>query len=173
MDPFYSQLMQMRPALMRTACSRLRNPDWAADAVSETLLAALQSRPDFMAPKRVRAWLLGILRHKVVDQLRQHLDPGRNFPLDNSVDGGDSEINDPCPRADPLRRFADRQFITALHRQLEHLPQTHAQAFFMRECLGNDTAEICGELAISAGYLGVMLHRTRHRLRHSLSDHHA
>lgn len=172
MDPFCSQLALLRSALLRSAHSRLRNPHWAEDAVSETLLAALQSRPDFNEPSRVRAWLLGILRHKVVDQLRQHLGPAKNLPLAECANADAAELSDACPLADPQRRVADRQFISALQRQLADLPKMHAHAFFLRECLGKDTAEICDELAISAGNLGVVLHRTRHRLRRALSAHH-
>ena len=159
--------------MLRTARRRLRNPNWAEDAVSETLLAALQKRPDFIAPSRVRAWLFGVLRHKVVDQLRQHLGTDEVLPLRDSAEGEVIEIGDSCPRADPMRNVADGQFLTALHRQLEHLPRMHADAFVMRECIGKGTEEICDELAISASNLWVMLHRTRQRLRQTLSDHRA
>jgi len=172
MDPFDAQLTQMRWALLRTARSRLRNPDWAEDAVSETLLAALQKRPDFVAPARLRAWLFGILRHKVVDQLRQHLGDDVAVPLADGAEDDVAEISDPCLRADPMHRVADRQFIAALNGELASLPPMHADAFVLRECLGNGTAEICDELDITAGNLWVVLHRTRHRLRQSLSDHH-
>lgn len=173
MDSFNIQLAQMRPALLRTARRRLRNPAWAEDAVSETLLAALQRRPDFNTPARVQAWLFGILRHKVVDQLRQHLGQGELQPTSDNAEGEVSEIGDPGPWADPVQQVAGRQFIAALHKQLEHLPRMHADAFVLRECLGAGAAEICAELAISAGNLWVVLHRTRHRLRHTLSDHRA
>jgi DNA-directed RNA polymerase specialized sigma24 family protein len=101
----------------------LRNADWADDAVCETLLAALQKKPDLAEPGRVRAGLFGILRHNVVDQLRQ--------------------------------------------------PQLHADAFLMRECWGQDKTQICDTLVISVGNLFVMLHRTRQRLRQTLSEHRA
>ena len=173
MDPFQNQLTQMRPALLRFARSRLRNPDWAEDAVSETLLAALQSRPEFIAATRVRAWLYGILRNKVVDQLRLHLRDNGTVCLSEGAEDDEREIGDPCPRANPMHRVEDRQFIKALHEQLGRLPQMHADAFFMRECLGTGTAEICKELTISAGNLWVMLHRARHRLRQTLAEHRA
>lgn len=174
MDLFRHQLAEMRPALLRTASSRLRNPDWAEDAVSETLLAALQRRPEFIAPIRIRAWLFGILRHKVVDQLRQNLGDEGERSWNDSAEGEDiGEIGDPCPQADPLHRATDREFMRALHRQLLRLPQSHANAFIQRECWGRDTDEICSELAVSAGNLWVMLHRTRHRLREGLADHRA
>jgi RNA polymerase sigma-70 factor (TIGR02943 family) len=172
MDTFIRQLTTSRTALLRTAHSRLRNSDWAEDAVSETLLAALQKRPNFVDAGRIRAWLFGILRHKVVDQLRQQLG---NDGVQMQSDGDEDEPREPseaCTRSDPVRRLVDRQFITALHGQLKRLPQTHAQAFLMRECMGHDTVEVCDELAISAGNLAVMVHRTRQRLQQGLSEHH-
>lgn len=170
MDAFHDLLNQMRPVLLRAARNRLRNPDWADDAVSDTLLAALQRRPGFTEPARVRAWLFGILRNKVIDQLRVHLkDQGVHGPADPAA-GAHVEIGDPCPLADPVRRVAHRQFIAALNRQLADMPPAHARAFVMREFMGDDTAAICGELDVSAGHLWVMLHRARSRLRRSLSE---
>lgn len=173
MDPYYKQLTLMRAALLRAANSRLRNPEWAEDAVSETLLAALQKRPDFVAPGRLRAWLFGILRHKVVDQLRQHLGDDGSLCASDEGEGDISEIRDPCPRADPMNCVMARQFVTALHGQLQRLPQVQADAFYMRECLGSGTEETCEKLAISVGNLCVMVHRTRCRLRRNLADHRA
>jgi RNA polymerase sigma-70 factor (TIGR02943 family) len=172
MDPFCLQLTKMHSALLRTAHGRLRNSDWAEDAVSETLLAALQKRPNFVEPGRLRAWLFGILRHKVVDQLRQHLgEDGKVCSADNE-DENPHELGDCSRRADPMHRLVDQQFIAALHGQLNSMPQVHARAFVMRECLGQDTKEICKELAVSANNLAVIVHRTRQRLRQSLADHH-
>ena len=173
MDHFQTQLTEMRPALLRAARSRLRNPDWAEDAVSETLLAALQRRPDFNESPRVRSWLYGILRNKVVDQLRVHLRDDDMSTSNEEAEDGEREFGDPRPQANPMRRVEDRQFVAALHEQLQRLPQMQADAFFMRECLGKSTADICDELTISAGNLWVVLHRTRQRLRQTLAAHRA
>jgi signal transduction histidine kinase len=59
--------------LSRYARSTVRNEAMAEDAVSETLLAALEAPPDFDSPTRTSAWLFGVLKHKLVEQqlLRQ------------------------------------------------------------------------------------------------------
>ena len=93
----HTELTEMRPALLRTARRRLRNPDWAEDAVSETVLAALQKRPDFSAPARMRAWLFGILRHKVVDQLRQHLGDHSTVSLCDDAEGWGAALRQNSP----------------------------------------------------------------------------
>ncbi|MEY8876201.1 MAG: sigma factor, partial [Leptothrix sp. (in: b-proteobacteria)] len=42
MSDFAGQIQALRPQLLRYAQSQLRNAAWAEDAVSETLLAALE-----------------------------------------------------------------------------------------------------------------------------------
>ena len=158
----------MHGPLLRMARTKLRNPDWAYDAVADTLLAALERPPSFDDPARIRAWMIGILRHKLVDQLRRGLGDAAaetNADLDQ-LDGHDEES---CALGDPLRRAADAQFVAALSRLLEHLPRTQARAFVMRDCLGLETPHICAELGASPGHVLVMLHRARHKLRQGLA----
>src|SRR6185312_15303784 len=57
--------------LYRYALLRLRSPDLAADAVQETFLEALRARGSFAGRSSERTWLIGILRHKIVDQYRR------------------------------------------------------------------------------------------------------
>ncbi len=173
MDPFHCQLGQLRPALLRSARKRLRNPTWAEDAVSETVLAALQRQPEFHDPARLRAWLYGILRHKITDQLRLHLGHDGQGVLTEAAEGEPAELDDPSPLADPMHGAASRQFIQALQRQLTAMPNTQARAFMLRELLGEGPQAICDELAITTGNLWVMLHRTRYRLRDALAEHRA
>ena len=56
--------------LMRFARLQLRNDAWAEDAVSETLLAALSKPQAFGNRSQLKTWLVGILKHKVIDLIR-------------------------------------------------------------------------------------------------------
>src|SRR5271157_351659 len=58
-------------SLYRYALLRLRFPDLAADVVQETFLEALRARGSFAGRSSERTWLIGILRHKIVDQIRR------------------------------------------------------------------------------------------------------
>ena len=69
---FAAQVEALRPQLMRFARSQLRNDAWAEDAVSDTLLAALEKPDAFAGGSQLKTWLVGVLKHKVVDQLRRH-----------------------------------------------------------------------------------------------------
>lgn len=165
MDSFARQLVSERRDLARTARAQLRNLAWAEDAVSETVLAALERRPHFDDPQRLRAWLFGVLRHKMTDQLRRHLD-GAATPHHAADEPLEAEQADPMQ--EPPQRAAQGQFIAALTRSLALLPPAQSQAFVLREAWGLDTAELCRELGVSSNNLWVMLHRARTSLRGQL-----
>ena len=71
-SPFDQQVATHRDYLLRFARLQLRNDTWAEDAVSETLLAALSKPLSFASRSQLKTWLVGILKHKVIDQLRRH-----------------------------------------------------------------------------------------------------
>lgn len=166
MDDLAHHLISSRTWLQRAARLRLRHVEWAEDAVSETLLAALERPPAFDDPTRIRAWLFGVLRHKVVDQLRQHMrDDGA------AAEQALAQAEAPAPQADPAQRASGAQFVAALAQALDELPPRQARAFVMSEAWGSSTAEISHELGITHGHVWVLLHRARVRLRRGLQAH--
>src|SRR6185312_5606670 len=70
-DPFAAELDAHRRYLLRVARLQLRDGDLAEDVVQETLVAALAGRQGFSGRSTVRTWLTGILKHKIVDAIRQ------------------------------------------------------------------------------------------------------
>ena len=65
--------------LFRYAIVRLRDESLAEDAVQETLLSAIQSLGSYSGRSAERTWLIGILKHKIIDHFRKH---SREVPLD-------------------------------------------------------------------------------------------
>src|SRR5262249_761718 len=57
--------------LYRYALIRLRNPQIAEEIVQETYVAAFQARDRFGGQSSERTWLIGILKHKVLDHFRK------------------------------------------------------------------------------------------------------
>jgi RNA polymerase sigma-70 factor (ECF subfamily) len=177
MEQLAQQLAALRPALVRIARRRIRNEAWADDAVSETLMVALENPAAFAGRAQLQTWLVGILKHKLVDQLRRHT---RERALDD--DNGDSDDaaaawNDSTPlwgvdagagRGDPQDRLVRRQFMQQFERSLRALPARQGRAFVLRECLEVATDDVCRELGVTANNLSVMLHRARQQLRASL-----
>ncbi|WP_374672970.1 sigma-70 family RNA polymerase sigma factor [Ideonella sp.] len=173
---FAQQVEALRPQLMRYARSQLRNEAWAEDAVSDTLLAALERPQAFAGGSALRTWLVGILKHKLVDQLRRHAREATVLDADDAQDV-DELLFDARGHwhelpvewtAQPEALCRQQQFLAVLDACVEHLPATQGRVFLMREWLELDADDICRELAISSSNLWVLLHRARLRLRECL-----
>ena len=178
MTDFAQQVESLRPQLLRYARSQLRNEAWAEDAVSDTLLAALEKPQGFAGASALKTWLVGILKHKLIDQLRRH---AREATVLDRDDGEDLDAllfdetghwrNTPADWSDqPEALCGQRQFLAVLDACVEKLPGVQGRVFMMREWLELDSEEICKELAISTTNLWVLLHRARLRLRECLQS---
>jgi RNA polymerase sigma-70 factor (ECF subfamily) len=171
-SPTPLELDRHRPYLLRFALLQLRERSAAEDAVQETLLAAIQGASRFAGQSSVRTWLVGILKHKIVDSVRK---ASREQPIESLEDRGedldaffadDGHFADiPQQWASPERSLEEKGFFDALERCLQSLPQNTARAFTMREVMGLETDEICKELRISTSNCWVMLYRARVSLR--------
>ena len=166
-------------ALYSFALARTRDEHQAEEAVQETLLAALESRHRFSGASSVRTWLIGILKHKLLDHFRRS---ARETTLDDSEESDDLDaaaIDDMfVPDGHWRTQIADwgnpdellerGQFMTILQRCLDALPPRLARLFWLREVMEEDTENICKELAITPTNLWTMLHRGRLSLRQCL-----
>src|SRR5438093_12968628 len=76
--------------LFRYAIFRLRDAAAAEDAVQETLLAAMQARERFDGRSSERTWLVGILKHKIIDHYRK---VGRAHEISLDVDGSRDQLD--------------------------------------------------------------------------------
>lgn len=176
MASFEDDLAQHRGYLLRFARLQLRNDAWAEDAVSETIVAALARPQAFEQRSQLKTWLVGILKHKVVDLLRGRQ---REVALPDDGDGGEEldalmfqadghYATPPADWGDPERALSSRQFFEVLEACTEKLPPAMARVFMMREWLELSSDEICKELALTSTNLYVQLHRARLRLRECL-----
>ncbi len=174
MSDYPKALEALRPQLLKYAQLQLRNPAWAEDAVSETLLAALEKPQAFGGQSQLKTWLVGILKHKLIDQIRRNCremsstaEDGTD--LDDELFHPDGHWREaPQDWGDPEQALRQIEFIKVLEACVELLPGQQGRLFMMREWLELDTEEICKALAISPTNLWVMLHRARLRLRDCL-----
>ena len=175
---FEQQLVEQRSYLMRFARLQLRNDAWAEDAVSETLLAALAKPQAFEARSQLKTWLIGILKHKIIDSMRQRqrevtLDSGSDDdnadPLEFMAFRADGHFAEkPADWGNPEQDLKSRQFFAILEACTDQLPAVQGRLFLMREWLEMSSEEICKELALTPTNLYVQLHRARLRLRECL-----
>ena len=164
-----------RPQLLKYAMLQLRNLAQAEDAVQETMIAAIRGADSFAGGSSVRTWLVGILKHKIIDSIRKS---SREQSLDqfesatDDVDGlfkPDGHYADtPADWGNPEASLSQQRFFVVLQECMDSLPKTTAQAFAMREVMGMDTAEICDSLRITDSNCWVLLYRARMKLRECL-----
>ncbi len=181
---FEAQLIEHRGYLIRFARLQLRNDGWAEDAVSETMLAALSKPQSFGNRSQLKTWLVGILKHKVVDLIRSNArfvalgdmqadkegdEDGELDRLTFKADGHFAET--PNDWGNPDQTLQQAQFFTVLDACMERLPPALGRLFLMREWLELSSQEICKELALTPTNLYVQLHRARLRLQECLNVH--
>ncbi|MEO8717743.1 MAG: sigma-70 family RNA polymerase sigma factor [Burkholderiales bacterium] len=149
-------MARLRPQLLAFALLRMRNRDQAEDAVQEALVAALEGLQGFAGSSSLSTWLFGILKHKIVDGRRRQ-------PREDSVDMDLDELAHNGPG--PEQNCASRKALAAIDRSLGSLPPRSAQAFVLREVIGEETAEVCRRLHVTPTHCWVLVHRARLRLR--------
>jgi RNA polymerase sigma-70 factor (ECF subfamily) len=173
---FVKEVASCRPQLLRFAMLQLRNRGWADDAVSETIVAALERPGSFQGGSSLNSWLIGILKHKVADQFRHNA-------RDDFISYGDlGSIDDALIESNCLWRdvstdwntqsdvVEQQELFQVVDACLERLPPSQARCFLMREWLGFTTEEICAELDITRSNLWVQVHRAKLRLKECLKS---
>ena len=164
--------------LYRYAILRIRATDLAADIVQETFLEALRSRHSFQGRSSEQTWLVGILRHKIIDQIRKS---GRETSIQVDSTPGDSggatfdargrwKVAPGSWGSDPSLEIESREFWDVFGRCLARLPQGLADAFFLRELDDLAADEIQRTLGITPANFWKRLHRARMLLRPCLES---
>jgi len=160
--------------LFKYAMARMHNRDVAEDLVQEALLAALKSADSFKGNSTERTWLVGILKHKLLDHLRK---AGRERPSDTLDDRLEDEFFDDRGRwkirpakwtVDPHEALKQEDFRLVFEKCLEEAPERLARVFVLRELDELESDEICKLLEVTSTNLWVMLHRARLKLRQCL-----
>lgn len=167
--------------LYRYALMRVRDAAVAEDLLQETLLAAVGGHQSHTGRSSERTWLVGILKHKVIDHFRR---VARTAKFQLCLEG-DGEIDcfeesgpwrghwreERAPNSwavDAGKYLESREFWETLDRCLSQLPAQMSMAFTLREIDGLSSTEICEILNVTPNNLWVVLHRSRTKLRQLL-----
>jgi RNA polymerase sigma-70 factor (TIGR02943 family) len=181
---YEQQVAQQHSYLLKFARLQLRNDAWAEDAVSDTVLAALAKPQSFAGRAQLRTWLVGILKHKVIDTLRANLREPNVADLRGSSEDGEmteTELIDaigfkqdghfqeaPADWGLPEQDLSRQQFMAIMDACIAKLPPVQGRLFLMREWLELEADEVCKTLNITSTNLYVQLHRARLKLRECL-----
>ncbi len=151
--------------------SRLRDVDAAEEVVQQTFVAGLEHYDQFTGKGSQQGWLMGILKRKIVDFVRQRNRTSQNEGLDSGeVQGeffdrkGNWTRNAREILLQPLDAVDSDEFWPIFEKCLGTLPGRQSGVFVMREIDELESGQICKELQISSSNLWVLLHRARLRL---------
>lgn len=182
-DPLGDQgfLNEIRRDMIKFAHLQLRNEALAEDVVQEALMAAFDKSKEFAGRSAVKTWVFGILKHKIVDLIRQQSRTTNVSALSSQEESMDEAFESlfktnahwsPAARprswGDPEEALRERRFWDVFDSCLKHLPENTARVFMMREFLEFETAEVCRELSITITNCNVILYRARNGLRRCL-----
>jgi RNA polymerase sigma-70 factor (TIGR02943 family) len=163
-------------AMYRFALLRVRDPDVAEEMVQDALVAALAARAKRNATSSERTWLIGILKHKLIDHFRANASKRRvteSIEPDRAVEAMFSKrgLWSPGPgrwASHPRCTLENEEFWKVFRECNANLPPAMADAFCLREIEQMSSREVCQVLGISSSNLWALLHRARVRLRNCL-----
>jgi RNA polymerase sigma-70 factor (TIGR02943 family) len=155
--------------LFRYANSRLRDANAAEEVVQETFLNGIKYQQQYSGKGSQQAWLLGILKRKIIDFVRKRNKHGRVQPYEDEHDPTNQLFDDKGNwkrGAIPWSQSPDRDLESAelwkvVNECLAHLPSGQADVFTLSVMEGMDSEQICKELSITPSNLWVRLHRAR------------
>ena len=161
----WADLLPHRAHLVQHARRKLMDPSLAEDLVHDVFEAVVSGRAAFAGRSALRSWLVGILKHKIVDLVRQRSGHD-SLEGTGSADGEDDdnrlEFESPLPGPQDLAEH--RQRLRHTLARIQTLPDSLRRVVEMRLLHERSSGDICQALQISEQNLFVRLHRARRAL---------
>ena len=176
LDP--SQWVDLYSAeLFRYALSRLRDTNAAEEVVQETFLSGVRYSDQFAGRGTEQSWLLGILKRKIVDHVRQRSRHATVTTYENEADLtnqlfkklGNWNSNAIVGRSASTASLDYRDLLSVVEKCLLALPHGQSDVFRLRVFEEMSAEQICDRLDISRANYWVRLHRARLRMAASVS----
>ncbi len=156
-EQFDALVEEHAPALYRTAFRLVGDRHEAEDMVQETFRSAWKSRHRYEEGRGDRAWLVSILRRRVVDQWRKR----RNLRIISSESPPDVGVEGEDPLA--------HQYSDEVQRALNQLDDKLRETLLLVVVGELTHQEVADELEIPLGTVLSRVSRARRRLRELLA----
>ncbi|MEL7498706.1 MAG: sigma-70 family RNA polymerase sigma factor [Planctomycetota bacterium] len=155
--------------LFRYANARLRDANAAEEVVQDTFLNGIRYHEQYSGAGTERAWLLGILKRKIIDFVRKRNRQQRvgqyeddHDPTNQLFDAKGNWNKTAIPWSVPPERPIESSELWQIVKDcLTHLPSGQADVFTLSVMEGMDSDEICDTLSITPSNLWVRMHRAR------------
>jgi RNA polymerase sigma-70 factor, ECF subfamily len=158
----WHEVLAHRDYLVRFARRKLHDPALAEDVVHDVFEAVLGGRAQFGGRSALRSWLVGILKNKLVDLIRDRV---RYSALDSDEEESDESSSQPvCGAPGPDDLAEQRERLAMVMARIQQLPEGLRDVMEWRVLNDEPTEVVCERLGISQDSLFVRLHRARARL---------
>lgn len=162
--------------LYRYALLRVQSQQIAEDLVQDTLLAGIQGIEKYHHNAAVSTWLVGIMKHKIIDYYRKNATDAKTFQVADRDEllayQFDTDGHWQIELVDwqtPEKALDSDQFWQIFRQCLSRLPKAMADLFMLRVVQGLSSEDCCKVLELnSTNQLWVNLSRTRMKLRQCL-----
>src|SRR5215472_6648073 len=135
--------------------------DMVEDLMQEILISAWRNLPNFRGDAALRAWVLGIARHKVEDYYRKRI-------REAEVEDGDTVTSEPAISSQIQDQIeADHERV---HKTLAQLPEAYGLALILRYRDGKSLREMGQLAAKTEKAMERLLARARESFRKSWND---
>ena len=155
----WAELAAHRDALVRFARRKLLDPALAEDLVHDVFEAVISGRAAFGGRSALKSWLVGILKHKIVDLVRQRAGH-HSLPEEDEPGFGAFESAQPGPDEIAEQRERLARTLSAI----DALTPGLRDVVRLRVLEDRSTADVCRALSITEDNLFVRLHRARKTL---------
>ncbi len=155
--------------LFRYANSRLRDANAAEEVVQETFLNGVKYQQQYSGKGAEQAWLLGILKRKIIDYVRKRSKQNQATPYEDDHDPTNQLFDEkgnwklaaiPWSKR-PEENLESAELWKVVRDCLVHLPPNQADVFVLSVMEDMDSEEICQELSITPSNFWVRMHRAR------------
>ncbi|MBX5453597.1 MAG: sigma-70 family RNA polymerase sigma factor [Acidobacteriia bacterium] len=137
----------------------------AEEAVADAFCEIWQKACRFNGASRVRAWLLGIVRHKALDLLRSRRDG-----LVTSLDDEEESLQDVEAVSNPQDEVIWRKEAERIARCFETLNQAQREALYLAVVEGLTVTEIARIQDVPPGTVATRIYHARRKLRDCAQD---
>lgn len=155
----WPEVLLHRDYLVRFARRKLHDPCLAEDVVHDVFEAVLGGRARFAGRSALRSWLVGILKNKLVDLIRDRV---RYTALETDDADSDNAASPPVWEGPGPEDLAEqRERLAVVMARIDQLPKGLREAMEWRVLHDEPTEVVCERLGISQDNLFVRLHRAR------------
>ena len=158
----WHEVIEHRDYLVRFARRKLHDPALAEDVVHDVFEAVLGGRAQFGGRSALRSWLVGILKNKLVDLIRDRV---RYSALDcDDDDDAQAHHQQASGEPGPDDLAEQRERLALVMARIQQLPAGLRDVMEWRVLNDEPTDVVCERLGISQDSLFVRLHRARKQL---------